>query len=1543
MVSGAPLPVVPGQCYATPFGAAIVLSAAPPPPAPQIYQCYLWRRLKESVGSCATAYLNQDCFGRELAGMVGQEVVLAETSTNDVESAGAAAGSGADKDTFIIEAHDAISQTYSLRLSSPPSGEVARKEPVIVPESALLPARSTRIYPLLHYLIGRADELNSTISPIASPMVNSAVKVVKRRLSDNYKREDGKPIGVNSILGAIEKVISDDVEKGDEEVMASNSASTTLFASSMTAASATSTSLSSSNSTGQKNANDDLKKSASILKTLTDAEATSSMVTSNTTILHEKAKSSLDLMENVLNDKVLKAPEEARKLLDFIKQNEVGELLAQSRDRLSSLVNSDLTSTAETMLNQNGIEINLSDTVTAMSGEVREKRELALQAIEKLRAKSKSIKNDASSEEDVAELVTAWDSLVSNLTTAGGSDASLGKIVNELHEKGKSTKLQSIKLFENVQSTRSVTTLFDGATKLRERASSIFAENDNSRRRLSEAKSSFHKFTSKADNQSQTLGMIKTLELTEAVKRRLVFNFELHADARGGIDGLIYSSFNKLNKNQMLLKGKMNDEYSVEKIVAELQHKSDMVREKTNKTNSKIPSTETLIGAIGKGSAYKDVVLSALESQLVVLNDRARSFGVEDLFSPENIAQLRAGGSDNTQALFKPLIAKASSTITAEIDAANEKIENPSIKLFTGYLRSIATGEKSLDGGIVDDLMTGLNSDDANNLGQSLLLRGDRILDSYENLSKKEMFKGAIAAISSAGLTEESIVQQISNLDVNTIVETSEKALTSEEERVALFSSATDSALDFILRVLPGLPVPPLTGVKDGTCYSFSNLSLRGFQVRKEDVAVKIAGVMATGAGAGAGAYYNDTSSVSSESNSVNSNSDHTPLARPPQPSPPPSRDTKIDITEILVVEVKNITAVLDNVKWTFEQTFFPHMKAAGSADAKCFGASLVLKFELRKKPTPSSSGTSLSAFSPILCLHEHSCSIDDVKVKIKGDSLSWLLNILSSMFKSVLKDYVVASVIEAIQNSSGTLLEMLNGQLHDHWPMVLKLAKLTTEELMVADADAISDTSSLNKDVELVWRESVPLGMQLLLNDKVEKDRVKVVEFPRGGQARRVAEAAGFDPDSFRGSQILAVNGSSYKQHQTSKNSPSIFDETMADLKNPSRPKAILFRLSAEEGKRIAMLLGRRNSTDESSLDQVKIIEQTIMSAVIEDPGPLGISFHVSNEAGLVVAAFKKKSSGEMLPAEASGQVHIGEVLVSINNRFVTARDKNVYVKKTSSLFTSIGDTRPLVLGFVHPSTLSIKFTKSDMNVSSTAAICDQDEISESVKFFDCPSLELKLSEARVEESDKHTVCSVAGFEDVPGVIEMGGCRCGDVLLSINGEEVGTNNVNRSGDVLKNITKIIGKDESYPLRLEFARPVASRSGQRSRRRSSKQAFSFDLKKCSTFLVTVLKRPVCGLGIRIDTVPAMKGKSGMKFSTYLYLSSFELVKGNCARRMAEKKVLGMSIYKINESAVPTTASVLDVTRAIQRAWDGDKKVTIRFRNEEHYRWYTSLN
>ena len=48
------------------------------------------------------------------------------------------------------------------------------------------------------------------------------------------------------------------------------------------------------------------------------------------------------------------------------------------------------------------------------------------------------------------------------------------------------------------------------------------------------------------------------------------------------------------------------------------------------------------------------------------------------------------------------------------------------------------------------------------------------------------------------------------------MLDTAQGAMTDETKRRKLLSSATDAALDFFLKILPSMPVPPFEGVKDG-------------------------------------------------------------------------------------------------------------------------------------------------------------------------------------------------------------------------------------------------------------------------------------------------------------------------------------------------------------------------------------------------------------------------------------------------------------------------------------------------------------------------------------------------------------------------------------------------------------------------------------------------------------------------------------------------------------------------------------------------------
>ena len=169
---------------------------------------------------------------------------------------------------------------------------------------------------------------------------------------------------------------------------------------------------------------------------------------------------------------------------------------------------------------------------------------------------------------------------------------------------------------------------------------------------------------------------------------------------------------------------------------------------------------------------------------------------------------------------------------------------------------------------------------------------------------------------------------------------------------------------------------------------------------------------------------------------------------------------------------------------------------------------------------------------------------------------------------------------------------------------------------LVEADEDVIVSENAATEQafIELVWRERLPLGMNLLMND--DSGLLKVVDFPRGSQARVVCERRGFDSDAFKGAMIVAVNGTQYDDQE----------ELFEALKHPARPKTIRFRLAdTEDAERLRKFLDMYKTSDavapikrEFGFRKVKFV----------DEGDLGILFKATyDNVGLVVSGFVEGS----------------------------------------------------------------------------------------------------------------------------------------------------------------------------------------------------------------------------------------------------------------------------------------------------------------------------
>jgi hypothetical protein len=214
--------------------------------------------------------------------------------------------------------------------------------------------------------------------------------------------------------------------------------------------------------------------------------------------------------------------------------------------------------------------------------------------------------------------------------------------------------------------------------------------------------------------------------------------------------------------------------------------------------------------------------------------------------------------------------------------------------------------------------------------------------------------------------------------------------------------------------------------------YHISNLSMEGFKVRKENIAVEIAGMRATKKPMATISPLPEDSSDADDQREG-----PTPPSRP-RTSSADSNEFDFDLgmengpdsikaTELLIIDVREISALFNDAVWSFEQTYLPYLKGSGLVDARMSDGAIRLVFELRRRQKitsilgSSSCNFDPSEWEPVLCLHDRTCSIGSVELNMQGGTrLAWVVNKLASVFKGVLRDYVVRTILSILTEKSG-------------------------------------------------------------------------------------------------------------------------------------------------------------------------------------------------------------------------------------------------------------------------------------------------------------------------------------------------------------------------------------------------------------------------------------------------------------------------------------------------------------------------------------------
>jgi hypothetical protein len=424
---------------------------------------------------------------------------------------------------------------------------------------------------------------------------------------------------------------------------------------------------------------------------------------------------------------------------------------------------------------------------------------------------------------------------------------------------------------------------------------------------------------------------------------------------------------------------------------------------------------------------------------------------------------------------------------------------------------------------------------------------------------------------------------------------------------------------------------------------------------------------------------------------------------------------------------------------------------------------------------------------------------------------------------------------------------------------------------------------------------------MNLLMND--DSGLLKVVDFPRGSQARVVCERRGFDPEAFKGATIVAVNGSVYDDQE----------DLFESLKDAGRPKSIRFKLpDTEDAERLRRFL---EGYKQAPTVVIEPRDFHFRKARFQNEDDLGIEFKPSmDNIGLVVKGFVEGQGGIVFAAERSGNVVIGDLLTHINDEPILRGDGDG-LSLAIAMLESNSKRRPLQLTFIDPYMSLIHVNK----VSEAPGV-------------DCSGGPAELILDETVDNGKRRVF-IKGFTNVSGMAERGGVLIGDHLVFVNGLPVGAGCRwldAPSAPTLREVLNMLKNEAFYPIGLTFAR----RQQQRAARWKVAATDEFSDSEAETICVTADSQE--RIGILIDQLE----------NGDIVVSDFQAVPGVFQRAITrcnnKRSFIGHSFEAINNEFVPSYATKDIVLNALCRSWKSNETTALMLCDDELKRWL-SLN
>ena len=342
-----------------------------------------------------------------------------------------------------------------------------------------------------------------------------------------------------------------------------------------------------------------------------------------------------------------------------------------------------------------------------------------------------------------AELTKKFANAFDSLLKAAKSDRGLDAMFVAIAEK--TTVWQEAT--GRLMSTRSAGLFIEGASRMQARAVAIFG--NGQMQVLGEIGSKLAKSFSEGD---AALARLKSIELGDAVKNRLVKAIEVRSESLGGLDGIIVSALSAV-------KTRGDADNRIPDMLQNLQQNASLVTSNAH---------ETLISVLSSRSMYRDSVLLRLEQTLCDLNDQ-----IGDDLSPNDIASI-VRGEGGTAKIFQPIARRAMKQIEKQLDAAETQVTDETTMTVLKRIRKIMSGELTL-AAILDDLVDVLNDDAVVAAGESLVRHSEQVFDAIEGVSANKAVSDAIKIAEKAGITKETVMREFEKLKVNDLLGVTER------------------------------------------------------------------------------------------------------------------------------------------------------------------------------------------------------------------------------------------------------------------------------------------------------------------------------------------------------------------------------------------------------------------------------------------------------------------------------------------------------------------------------------------------------------------------------------------------------------------------------------------------------------------------------------------------------------------------------------------------------------------------------------------------